>query len=89
MYLRSTKKLSSEVYLEEPIGKDKDDNVVTLQEVLENQEKSIEEVVDLKFKVRKLQEKIQEVLKDFHHEYLAFYQLLGKFLQIVFHLIHT
>lgn len=64
MYLRSTKKLSAEVYLEEPIGKDKDDNVVTLQEVLENQEKSIEEVVDLKFKVRKLQEKIQEVLKD-------------------------
>lgn len=35
MHLRSTKKLNSEVYLNEPIGKDKDDNVVTLQEVLE------------------------------------------------------
>ena len=28
------KKLSSEVYLDDPIGKDKDDNTVTLQEVL-------------------------------------------------------
>ena len=28
---RSTKKLNSEVYLEDPIGKDKDDNMVTLQ----------------------------------------------------------
>ena len=63
MYLRSTKKLAAEVYLEEPIGKDKEDNVVTLQEVLENQEKSVEDVVDLKFKVKKLYEKIQEILK--------------------------
>ena len=29
MYLRSTKKLSAEVYLEDPIGKDKDDNTVS------------------------------------------------------------
>lgn len=63
MHLRSTKKLAAEVYLEEPIGKDKEDNVVTLQEVLENQEKSVEDVVDLKFKVKKLYEKIQEILK--------------------------
>ena len=33
MYLRSIKKLGAEVYLDEPIGKDKDDNTVTLQEV--------------------------------------------------------
>ena len=42
MYLRSTKKLNAEVYLNEPIGKDKDDNVVTLQEVLENNDSNIE-----------------------------------------------
>ena len=41
MYLRSTKKLGAEVYLDDPIGKDKDDNVVTLQEVLENNDKNI------------------------------------------------
>lgn len=63
MYLRSTKKLGAEVYLNEPIGKDKDDNEVTLQEVLENDEKSIEEEVDLKLKVKKLYAKMKEVLK--------------------------
>ena len=64
MYFRSTKKLSSEFYLNDPIGKDKDDNVVTLQEVLENNDKNIEDEVDLKFKIKKLYEKMKEVLKE-------------------------
>lgn len=63
MYLRSTKKLNSEVYLEDPIGKDKDDNTVTLQEVLENSDRNIEDEVDLKFKVQQLYEKMKDVLK--------------------------
>ena len=63
MYLRSSKKLQSEVYLNEPIGKDKDDNVVTLQEVLEANEKSIGDEVDLKLKIKLLYQKIKEVLK--------------------------
>ena len=64
MYLRSTKKLGAEVYLEDTIGKDKDDNSVTLKEVLENNEKNIEDEVDLKLKVKKLYDKIKEVLID-------------------------
>lgn len=64
MYLRSTKKLGAEVYLNEPIGKDKDDNVVTLQEILENDDRNIEDEVDLKFKIRKLYQKIKQILKD-------------------------
>ena len=64
MYLRSTKKLNAEVYLNEPIGKDKDDNVVTLQEVLENNERTIEDEVDLKMKIKRLYDKIGSVLKD-------------------------
>lgn len=64
MYLRSTKKLSAEVYLNEPIGKDKDDNVVTLQEVLEVDDKNIEDEVDLKLKIKLLYDKIKSVLKD-------------------------
>lgn len=64
MYLRSTKKLNAEVFLNEPIGKDKDDNVVTLQEVLENDDRNIEDEVDLKFQIKKLYSKIKEVLKD-------------------------
>lgn len=64
MFLRSSKKTKSEVYLNEPIGKDKDDNEVTLMEVLETEDKSIEEEIDLKMKVKKLYEKMKEVLKD-------------------------
>ena len=64
MYLRSTKKLGSEIFLEEPIGKDKDDNTVTLKEILENRDKSIEEIIDIKFKIKKIYKKMKEVLKD-------------------------
>lgn len=63
MYLRSIKKLQAEVYLSDPIGKDKDDNVVTFQEVLENDSKTIEEEIDLRFKIKQLYNKISEVLK--------------------------
>lgn len=64
MHFRATKKLSSEVYLNDPIGKDKDDNVVTLQEVLENDDRSVEDSVDLKMKVKLLYEKMKSILKD-------------------------
>lgn len=64
MFLRSSKKIKSEVYLNEPIGKDKDDNEITLLEILENDDRSIEEEIDLKLKTKKLFEKMKEVLKD-------------------------
>ena len=64
MYLRSNKKINAEVSLNDPIGKDKDDNVVTLQEVLENNEKNIEDEVDLKMKIKHLYNKIGNILKD-------------------------
>lgn len=63
MYFRTTKKINAEVSLEDPIGKDKDDNTVTLQDVLENSERNIEEEVDLKIKIKKMYRKIKEVLK--------------------------
>ena len=64
MYLRSSKKTSAEVYLEDAIGKDKDDNTVTLKEVLENNDRDVEDEVDLKFKIRRLYQKMKEVLRD-------------------------
>lgn len=64
MFLRSNKKHLSDVYLNEPIGKDKDENIVTLQEVLENDERNIEEEVDLKFKIKTLYEKMKKILKE-------------------------
>lgn len=64
MYLRSSKKLNAEVSLEDSIGKDKDDNTVCLQDVLENSERNVEDEIDLKFKMKKLYEKMKSVLKD-------------------------
>ncbi len=64
MFLRTSKKVKSEVYLNEPIGKDKDDNEITLLEILENDDRSIEEEIDLKLKTKKLFEKMKEVLKE-------------------------
>ena len=50
--------------MNEPIGKDKDDNIVTLQEVLENNERNIEDEVDIKMKIKILCQKMKEILKD-------------------------
>ena len=47
-----------------PFGKDKDDNIVTLQEVLENNERNIEDEVDIKMKIKILYEKMKTLLKD-------------------------
>ena len=63
MHLRSIKKLGAEVYLNEPIGKDKDDNEISLIDILENDEKAIEDEIDLKLKTKKLYEKMKDILK--------------------------
>ena len=63
MHLRRIKKLGAEVYLNEPIGKDKDDNEISLIDILENDEKNIEDEIDLKIKIKKLYEKMQDILK--------------------------
>ena len=63
MHLRSIKKLGAEVYLNEPIGKDKDDNEISLIDILENDEKNIEDEIDLKLKTKKLYERMKDILK--------------------------
>ena len=62
MYLRANKKYGLDVYLNEPIGKDKDDNVVTLQEVLEEKQKDIEDEIDLKFQIENLYKIMEKIL---------------------------
>lgn len=64
MYFRTIKKQNNEVYLDDPIGKDKDDNAIALRDILENDEKSIDDEIDLKIKMDKLYKKIKEILKD-------------------------
>ena len=62
MFLRTSKKIKSEVYLNEPIGKDKDDNEITLIDILENNEKNIEDEIDLKMRISNLYKKMKDVL---------------------------
>ena len=45
-------------------GKDKDDNEITLLEILENEDRTIEEEIDLKLKTNKLFDKMKEALKE-------------------------
>ena len=63
MYLRNVKKIQAEVYLNEPIGKDKDDNEIALIDILENDERSVDEAIDIKLKIKKMYSKMKEVLK--------------------------
>jgi len=62
MYLRSNKKFSNDVYLNDTIGKDKEGNEVTLIDVLENNEKNIDEEVDNKIKYKKIHDIMQKIL---------------------------
>lgn len=63
MHFRATKKIQQEVSLNEAIGQDKEGNVITFIDVIENDSISIEDQIDLKMKVKKLYEKISHVLK--------------------------
>lgn len=64
MHLRSSKKLQNEVSLEEPIGRDKEGNAISLIDILENEDADTFEKVDLKFRVKQLYENVKNVLTD-------------------------
>ena len=63
MFIRTNKKTKAEVFLNESIGKDKDDNEITLQEILENDMRNIEDEVDLKIKIKNMYTKMKSILK--------------------------
>ena len=45
-------------------GQDNEGNEITFMDVIESKEKNVEDALDLKFKVKKLYQKISEVLQD-------------------------
>ena len=47
-----------------PYGQDKEGNEITFIDVIENGGMSVEDEIDLKMKVKKLYQKISEVLQD-------------------------
>ncbi|KEI01497.1 RNA polymerase sporulation sigma factor SigK [Clostridium botulinum] len=64
MLIRNTKKIKSEVYLQDPIGVDKEGNEISLMDVLSSDENSVIEVVENRMQVKKLYDKINECLTD-------------------------
>ena len=63
MFLRSSKKFSNDIYLQEPIGIDKDGNEVTMEDKIADDKNPIEDQVNLKMQIKLLKEKIKKVLK--------------------------
>ncbi len=45
-------------------GQDKDGNEITFLDIVESDEKSVEDEIDLKMKIKKLYQKISEILQD-------------------------
>lgn len=64
MQIRSSKKIQSEVSLQDPIGVDREGNEIALIDVIGNEAESVVEEVELKMQVKRLYNKMKEVLKN-------------------------
>jgi RNA polymerase sporulation-specific sigma factor len=63
MYLRVTKKHNYNLYIQEPIGIDKEGNEVTMEDKMADTKISIDEQVNFKMQIKVLYDKIKYVLK--------------------------
>ncbi len=63
MTIRSSKKLKTEVSLQEPIGMDKEGNEISLLDLLGTEPDKVLEEVELKIQIKKLYTKMASVLK--------------------------
>jgi len=63
MFLRASKKFSNDVYLQEPIGIDKEGHEIKIEDKIADDMLNIDEQVNLKIQVRSLYEKMRQVLK--------------------------
>ena len=64
MLIRNNKKVKGEVYLQDPIGVDKEGNEICLIDVLSSEYDSITDIVENKIQVKKLYNKIYTVLQE-------------------------
>ena len=64
MLIRNNKKTKGEVYLQDPIGIDKEGNEISLMDVLSSDEDSIIDIVENKIQIKKLYNKINVALMD-------------------------
>ncbi|MCI5970008.1 MAG: RNA polymerase sporulation sigma factor SigK [Clostridia bacterium] len=79
MYFRSEKKRSGDVSLQDPIGKDKDGNEVSLIDKLYDEDENVFDKVDLKMQVKRLYECMKKRLLQRENTVLQLrYGLCGK-----------
>lgn len=64
MLIRNNKKTKGDVYLQDPIGIDKEGNEISLMDVLSSNDDSVVEIVEHKIQVKKLYEKIDASLSE-------------------------
>lgn len=64
MLIRNNKKTKGEVYLQDPIGIDKEGNEISLMDVLGTDEDAIVDIVEYRIKLKKLYEKIDICLSE-------------------------
>ena len=77
MFLRSTKKLSNEVSLDESIGTDKDGNALTIADVIPAENTDIVEKISVKTDIKKLYKVMGKVLKKSEADILVWRYGLG------------
>lgn len=64
MYMRTSKKVQSEVFLQDPIGVDREGNEIALIDIIGNENDAVTDEVELKIQVKKLYNKMKSVLKN-------------------------
>lgn len=64
MFLRSSKRVQSEVSIDEPIGHDKEGNSISLIDILESNEDEVADTVETKIKIKELKEIMKDTLTD-------------------------
>jgi len=64
MFLRSSKKVQSEVSIDEPIGHDKEGNSISLIDILESDECEVCETVETKIKIKELKAMMKDSLTE-------------------------
>ena len=62
MYFRNLKKSAGDVYISDPIDTDKDGNALTMMDIISDDEESMVDSLDLKFRSQQLYEYIQKCL---------------------------
>lgn len=64
MLIRNSKKVRNEVFLQDPIGTDKEGNEISLIDILNSGEDTIIDIVEQKITLKKMYEKLNDILNE-------------------------